>query len=117
MLVYRCYKILEARLAFVRKDRKFHCLIVGLARNPKLFAVFVRLHTYVRVLRVFGRVAAEQMRAANGPEHLAIAEALRGGGPEAVKRAIRLHVTNGLARARERMEAVGSLSPAGRGAG
>ncbi len=93
------------RLSFLRADRRFHCAIVELAGNVKLTELFDRLNASIHITRVgIRRVTPEEQRAVNGPEHLAIVEALKSGDLRAVKEALRAHSLQGLRRGLARLE-------------
>ncbi len=88
------------RLASYRKDEQFHCLIVGLAGNPRLVAFYRHLNISVQALRVGpSSLTPQEAQAFTVAEHAAILSALRERDPERAEAAVEAHITAALARA------------------
>ncbi len=88
------------KLAQRLTDRNFHLLLVGLAENPKLTALYGRLNIHIQTVRLdLGTIDPDGLPAINQAEHSAIVAALRAGDVDAARAAVRAHVENARARA------------------
>lgn len=87
-------------LAGLLHDRAFHGMLIGLALNPRLVAMYEQLNTHIYGLRA-GRfhMSPEVAREVNEREHNAVIAALRSGDKTKAQEAVTSHIANALDRA------------------
>jgi len=95
------------RVGMSLADRKFHQLLVGLAKNPRLDEFYARLNIHIHGVRVGPSPLLPRTRAqVNATEHRAILRALRSKRLPAAREAVRIHIQNGLTRVIESLRLV-----------
>jgi len=82
---------------FITTNERFHIVLVGLSANPFVIDAYNRLGYHQRIIQIFyGRGVPDSARIVR--EHVEIIEALRRGDREAVRTAMRDHITGGYER-------------------
>jgi DNA-binding GntR family transcriptional regulator len=78
---------------FQTLDNRFHLNIISATENRRLLAMYQALNIHLHLARIYQR-EVEQRAQANHSEHIAILEALEHHDPEAMVRAVELHIVN-----------------------
>lgn len=88
------------RVAWLKRDREFHSLLVGLAANPTLSEIYRRINIHAHHLRLgpLGHAPESQSEELR-KDHLSIVQALAEGDEVAARAAVRRHVANAIRRA------------------